>query len=300
MRPKVLGPIREVYADRGRTMVANSGQPGVVTTETVYQEANTDNRRLIDEILDELILPGSAIIGVENLTQLHERSRSGESCLILTEHYSNFDIPCLFYLLGRQHQSEVAEAIVAMAGMKLTEESGFVKAFSEAYTRIVIYPTRSLNSISDPTLLEQERKRSKRLNMAATRQMIRLKHTGRMILLFPSGTRYRPGKPDTKRGVKEVNSYIKSFDTMIFVGIAGNVLRIHPTGDMTQDLAARDMMILQASEPVSCEEFRTAARDSTPEGIDPKQHVADTVMARLEQIHTSAEKLRQDRLNRPE
>ena len=57
MSPEVLGPIREVYGDRARTMVANSGQPQLVTTETVYQEANTNNRRLIDQILDELVLP---------------------------------------------------------------------------------------------------------------------------------------------------------------------------------------------------------------------------------------------------
>ncbi len=300
MRPEVLGPIREVYADRGQTMVANSGQPRVVTTETVYQEANTDNRRLMDQTLGELALPGSAIMGVENLAQLHARSRSGESCLILMEHYSNFDIPSLYYLLARQKQAAVAESIVAMAGMKLNEDSGFVRAFSEAYTRLVIYPSRSLDSITDPELLDKEQKRSKQLNMAATRQMIRLKHTGRMILLFPSGTRYRPGKPDSKRGVKEVDSYLKSFDTTIFVGIAGNLLQIHPTGDMSRDLATKDVMILQISEPLSCEEFRTAARDSVPEGTDPKQHVADTVMARLEELHGSAEKIRQDQLNRRE
>ncbi len=297
MSPEVLGPIREVYADLGRTMVANSGQPQAVTTENVYQEANTDNRLLMNQIVDELVLPGSAIIGVENLAQLHKRSCSGETCLILMEHYSNFDIPSLFHLLVRQHRIEAAEAIIAIAGMKLSEDSGFVKAFSESYTRIVIYPSRSLESITDPELLEEERKRSKRLNMAATRQMIRMKHKGRMILLFPSGTRYRPGKPDTKRGVKEVDSYIKSFDTMIFVAIAGNVLRIHPTGDMSRDLATKDVMILKVSEPVSCEEFRTAARNSAPEGVDPKRHVADTVMARLEEMHIAAEEIQQNRLN---
>jgi len=296
MSPEVLGPIREVFADRGRAMVANAGQPRVVTTENVYQEANSDNRRLIDQMLDEIVLPGSAIIGVDNLAQLYDRSCSGESCLILMEHYSNFDIPSLFYLLGRHQKPEVADAIIAMAGMKLNEDSGFVSAFSESYTRIVIYPTRSLDSITDPQLLEEQQKRSKQLNMAATRQMIRLKHSGRMVLVFPSGTRYRPGKPDTKRGVKEVDSYIKSFDTVIFVGISGNVLRIHPTGDMSRDLVTKDMMILQASEPVSCNEFRVAARDCTPQGTDPKQHVADTVMARLEEYHISAENLRQERL----
>jgi glycerol-3-phosphate O-acyltransferase len=281
-------------------MVANSGQPQVVTTETVYQEANTDNRLILDQIVDELLLPGSAVIGIENFVKFHERSRSGRPCLILMEHYSNFDIPSLYYLLTRQQQAEAADAIIAIAGMKLNEDSGFVRAFSESYTRLVIYPTRSLDKISDPVLLEAEQRRSKELNMAATRQMIRLKHNGKMILVFPAGTRYRPGKPDTKRGVKEVDSYIKSFDTMVFVAIAGNCLRIHPSGDMSRDLVTKDVMILQVSEPVSCQQFRAAARNSTPAGIDPKQHVADTVMAKLEEIHASAEELQQDRLNRCE
>ena len=296
MSQEVLGPIREVFADRARTMVANSGQPKVVTTESVYQEANTDNRRLIDGMLDELALPGSEIIGVEHIAGLYERSRAGESCLILMEHYSNFDIPSLLYLLTRQGLPDAAKAIIAIAGMKLNEDSPFVRAFTEAYTRIVIYPSRSLDSVADPETREAERRRSQPLNMAATRQMIRLKHKARMVLVFPSGTRYRPGKPDTKRGVKEVDSYIKSFDTMVFVGMAGNTLQIHPTGDMSMDLTTKDVMILQATEPVSCEEFRTAGRNTTPDGVDPKQHVADLVMARLDEIHASAARIRDERL----
>jgi len=296
MSPEVLGPIREVFADRARTMIELSGQPPVVTSETVFQEANEQNRRLIDSILDELVLPGSEIIGIENLIELYRRSQAGESCLMLMEHYSNFDLPAIFYLLTRQDQSQIAESIVAIAGMKLNEDSGFVRAFSEAYTRIVIYPSRSLESISDPVKLEEERRRSQQLNMAATRQMIRLKHKGRMVLVFPSGTRYRPGKPSTKRGVKEVDSYIKSFDTMILIGIAGNVLRIHPTGDMSRDLTTRDVMILDVSAPISCEEFRTTARSNVPPGKDPKQHVADAVMERLEVMHVEAEQVRTSRL----
>ena len=114
--------------------------------------------------------------------------------------------------------------------------------------------------------------------------------------MFPAGTRYRPGRPDTKRGVKEVDSYIKSFDTVCFVGIAGNVLQIHPSGDMSQDYATRDVMILNSSEPVSCEEFRATLRDSRLADQDPKQHVADAVMLRLEEIHAAADELRQERL----
>lgn len=296
MSPEVLGPIRDVFSDRGRTMVENSGHPRVVTTETVYQEANRENRNIIDTMLDEIVLPGSEIVGIDRLVNLGDRSRAGEPCLILMEHYSNFDIPALYYLLSHGGYRETADSIVAIAGMKLNEDSGFVRAFTEAYTRVVIYPSRTLESISDPAVLADEMRRSKELNMAATRQMIRFKHHGKMILVFPSGTRYRPGRPDTKRGVKEVDSYIKSFGTMVFVGIAGNVLRIHPTGDMSRDLVARDVMVFDVSEPVSCHDFRRAVRNSAPEQADLKQHVADAVMARLETHHADAQRLRQQRI----
>jgi len=300
MSPEVLGPIRDVFGREARELAANSEQSPVITTENLYQKANMVNRRIIEGVLDDLVLPGSELVGLENLVELYNRSLAGECCLILMEHYSNFDIPSLVYMLARSEEREAADRIVAIAGMKLNEDSTFVRSFSEAYTRIVIYPSRSLEGITDKEELESERRRSQMLNMAATRQLIRVKHNGHMILVFPSGTRYRPGKPDTKRGVKEVDSYIKSFDVMLFVGIAGNVLQIHPTGDMSRDLVTRDVLILQASEPISCSKFRGEIRDQTPPGKDPKQHVADAVMQELDRIHASAEALRQARLDSSE
>jgi hypothetical protein len=85
---------------------------------------------------------------------------------------------------------------------------------------------------------------------------------------------------------------------MVFVGIAGNVLQIHPTGDMSRDLTTRDVLILEASKPVACSQFRAKLREQTPAGKDPKQHVADAVMNELETIHASAERLRQERLEK--
>lgn len=296
MSPEVLGPIRDVFGKEALEMARNSEQSPVITPENVYQKANLANRRVIEGILDKLVLKGSKIVGLDNLVELSNRSLAGECCLILMEHYSNFDIPSLVYLFARAGHEEAAERIIAIAGMKLNEDSTFVRSFSEAYTRIVIYPSRSLTSVSDAEVLETERKKSQQINMAATRQMIRFKHKGRMVLVFPSGTRYRPGQPDTKRGVKEIDSYMKSFDTVVFLGVAGNVLQIHPTGDMSRDLTTRDVIVLHASKPVSCAEFRDDVRDRTPAGIDPKQHVADAVMRELDKIHSCAEKVRQERL----
>jgi glycerol-3-phosphate O-acyltransferase len=83
---------------------------------------------------------------------------------------------------------------------------------------------------------------------------------------------------------------------MVLIAIAGNTLQIHPTGDMSKDLTTKDVMIFQASEAMPCAQFRSAARNETPEGEDPKQHVADAVMARLDEIHAAAAAIREERL----
>ncbi|TVQ20341.1 MAG: 1-acyl-sn-glycerol-3-phosphate acyltransferase [Spirochaetaceae bacterium] len=303
MEPEILGPILELFrspefAARSQELPPTSDSDKRLTTSaTVYQPGKEPNRAFIHRIMEQLALPGSGIVGIDHLRDLADRSARGVPCLILMEHYSNFDIPCLDYLLRAADGEDIADRITAIAGMKLNEESPYVHAFAEAYTRIVIYPSRSLLKISDPDALKREQARSREINMAATRQMIRLKHEGHMILVFPSGTRYREGEPDTKRGVKEVDSYLKSFESMVLVSIAGNVLRIHPTGDMNRDLATRDLVVLNVSEPLSCAEFRDAARMPATAAEDAKQAVADAVMARLETLHAAAEAERVRRLN---
>ena len=296
MNPEVLGPIRQVYGEAARSLREHSTQRHAITPDNVYQEANVGNRRLIHRVLDDLIVPGSGILHPEHLVDLRERSHQGASCMMLMEHYSNFDLPCLYYLLEKAGLKHIADEVVAIAGMKLTEESVFVNAFAEAYTRIVIYPSRSLLKYEESTELQQERLRSGEINMAATRQMIRLKHEGRIVLVFPTGTRYREGNPDTKRGVKEVDSYLKLFDYTVLIGIAGNVLRINPNGDMSEDLATRDLVLMNVSQPIRCREFREAARRSAPPGIDPKQHAADLIMAELADGHDETERERMRRM----
>ena len=155
MIPERLGPIREVFAEYADRLRENSATPRVITPQSVYQESNTENRAIIDTILDQLVLPGSGVLHAENLEAIRDRSRAGESCLILPEHYSNFDTPCLHYLMSKAGYPDLAESVIFMAGMKLTEESGFVNAFAEAYTRIVIYPSRSLRKIEDPDVLQR-------------------------------------------------------------------------------------------------------------------------------------------------
>ncbi|HUX39061.1 MAG TPA: 1-acyl-sn-glycerol-3-phosphate acyltransferase, partial [Rectinemataceae bacterium] len=114
-----------------------------------------------------------------------------------------------------------------------------------------------------------------------------LKTEGKLILVFPTGTRYRPWAPETGRAVREIDSYIKSFSKMCLVSINGNILRISESKDMTDDLLCKDTVIYEASEPISCEDFRNRVKHEHHHHIveDRKQAVADAIMAGLAQLH---------------
>jgi glycerol-3-phosphate O-acyltransferase len=84
---------------------------------------------------------------------------------------------------------------------------------------------------------------------------------GNAVLVFPSGTRYRPGKPETKRGVREIDSYIRLSDVMLLVSINGNCLRFSDDpADMLGDICEPDRIVMTASPVIDCVAFREEAR----------------------------------------
>ena len=287
--------IRDNYEGIARKMVENSRQPHQVDETAIYQESNLDNRKLIDGILEDLVLPGSALYHFEHLEMLCKYAQQGYSGLILMEHYSNFDVPCLYYFLERQGDvgHNIADSIVSVAAMKLNEESKFVLAFTEAYSRIVIYPQRGLDKLDDP----EEERRARSFNHRAVREMVRCKNEGKLVLMFPTGTRYRPQEPDTKRVLNAVDSYMKSFDYVVFVGIAGNVLLVNPSNEMSEDFPQKDVVTFTVSPPIDSREFRNRYRAAAAEDEDPKRAVARGVEAEFARMHVEAEDYRNRNLS---
>jgi glycerol-3-phosphate O-acyltransferase len=269
-----------------------------VTEQNVYQQGDANVVPLLDQMVEALILPGSGVGGMENLFDLYQKAVSGKSCLLLLEHYSNLDLPLFLYLLRKESEKgrEIADAVVAIAGIKLNEENPVVAAFTGAYRRIVIYPSRSLLGL-DAKNNRAEIVRSNGINRAAMKALLELKVSGKLILVFPSGTRYRPWDPTTKQGVREIDSYIKSFDYMCPVAINGEVLHVRP-GDMMEDFVSKDVVRLTAGPVLSCTEFRDRTRvEAEALGIeDKKQAAADAVMLLLEEMHNKTEPERQKRL----
>lgn len=262
----------------------------------VYEEANMQLRPYMWKLLDEAFNSESGLGNLENYKDFYENVvKQGKSGLILMEHYTNLDLPGILYLLEKQGEDwakDLSSRIVAVAGMKLNEADAGVRAFTEGFTRVVIYPTRSLNAVEGKEISEEEKiaeeQKARKINFAAMRAMDGCKKRGQVILVFPSGTRYRPGKPETKRGLREIDSYLRLFDKMILVSINGNCLRINPDNpdDMLADILEPGKCVFTASPVIDCKEFRNNILDNLPEGVeDPKQKTVDAVMEYLEKQH---------------
>ena len=294
--------LKEKYGDLFTAMVKSSRAAAKIDETKVYEEANMENRKYMTKLLDDTFNSEAGLGNVENFKAFYDAVvNEGKSGLILMEHYTNLDLPAIIYLLEKQGEpwaKDFASRIVAVAGMKLNEASAGVRAFTEGFTRVVIYPTRSLNAIEEKGATEEElqaeEQKARKINFAAMRAMDACKKRGQVILVFPSGTRYRPGKPETKRGLREIDSYLRLFDNMILVSVNGNCLRINPESpdDMLSDILEPGKVTLTASPVINCKKFRNDVLEALPaDEPDPKQKTIDKVMEYLQNQHDEVAKI---------
>ncbi|WP_147613576.1 1-acyl-sn-glycerol-3-phosphate acyltransferase [Treponema pectinovorum] len=290
-----MASIRERYGEYFKQMATMSHAAAKIDATNVYQKANPQTKKIMDTLISENMAEGSRLEGIENFKQFLAAIKSGKSGLILMEHYANTDLPGLIWLLENSDDEdcrELGKRVVAIAGMKLNEADPMVRAFAESFTRVVIYPTRSLDSASEKAKskedIEAETKKARAINLAAMHAMDKCKRNGEAILVFPSGTRYRPGKPETKRGLKEIDSYLRMFDVMILVSINGMILKFNPDNmsDMLADECAPAVCVYKASPVIECKPYRKEFLETLPADCpDPKQAMIDHVMEYLEKQH---------------
>ena len=293
--------IGDIYGNTVEQLILHSTQSRWVTHKSVFQEANEKNRQLVDTIITDCLLPRSQIVNYERLTELYALCKRGKSCLILMEHYSNFDIPCLCNLLSRNGTSGIAidKSLIAMSAVKLNEESPFVLAFTEAYTRIVIYPARIIAEIEvNSAQYKDELKVAHAINKAALKQIEHRKEEGHIVLMFPTGTRYKPGQPDTKKVLRAADAYIKRFDYMVCIGSAGNVLELNDASDMSGDYIIQDSVFFVVGEVQRCRRFRKQAREDAGEHEDRKRAVASAVEHEFARLHAEAVRLHRESCDR--
>ena len=292
-------PLTQKYSEYFRQMGSLSKAASKIDETNVYQPGNPDTRRIMDALVGENILPESRLEGVENFEAFYDQVCAGKHGLILMEHYANTDLPGLCYMLersGNEKLVNLSKKIVAIAGMKLNEDNPVIRAFAESFTRVVIYPTRSLNKNEEKASSTEEAKaeetKARKINLAAMHAMDDCKKRGEVILVFPSGTRYRPGHPETKKGLREIDSYLRLFDIVILVSINGSILEIQDE-DMLHDTVGPDKMIFASSPVIECKPFRKDFMAALPADTeDPKQKMIDHVMDLLAKQHDEIEKIR--------
>jgi glycerol-3-phosphate O-acyltransferase len=288
----MIETLATAFSEQIKKAVSQSNVSTVITGQNVYQEGDANILPLLDEMVESLILPGSGLAGLENLEELLAKAESGKSCLLLVEHYSNLDLSVFSTMVRKAggRGNDISSAVIAIAGMKLNEDNPIVAAFASAYSRIVIYPSRSLHGIPEE-IKKVELPRSNAINRAALKALNEQKVKGKLILVFPSGTRYRPWDPETKKGIREIDSYIRSFDYFCFVSLNGEILHVQKS-DMLNDAVSKDIVRVTAGPVISCAEFREKARAAAIDDEDKKQAVADTIMTELEKMHIAAEEER--------
>jgi len=294
--------LKDAYGKYFKEMLQYSKAPAKIDSTNVYQEANKDLTKYMEMLISDNILPGSGLGNVENFKEFYDAVKAGKRGLILMEHYTNLDLPEIIYFLkihGEDWSKEFSEKIVAVAGMKLNEAGADIRVWTEGFTRVVIYPTRSLDKVGASGASEEEKiaeeKKARAINLAAMRAMDDCKKRGQVVLVFPSGTRYRPGHPETKKGLREIDSYLRLFDIVLPVAINGNCLRINPDNpeDMVSDIVEHDKVLLTASKMLDCKAYRKQVLDSLPaDEPDPKQKTIDGIMDILAKLHDEVEKTR--------
>ncbi len=289
METSELAEMAKKYSDKMRAN-HESGDNLKITPENVYQEGVKHNYDLFMELMEKLMLPGSGVMGVENLLKTRPILDQKKSVLFLMKHAGNFDVSCFYSLVGREGPpyKDILDRLVFIAGRKLNEDSVMVKTFTEVFNRIVIVPNREIpvkrggEKPWEASAREEVIKEAGRINRAALREMVRLKKNGHIIALFPMGGRPKPHLKE--KGVKETTSYMRLFDYVYFIAMQGNLL---PVGKkMMEESPRQDRIVFRVSEPVLTASYLEESRrrfEMQDKESDFDQFNVDRVMVEIGQ-----------------
>ena len=246
-RNKIDDAFTSLFFEYTKKMIKNSKMniDTTITPENIYQLAHKENRDLLFEIIKKSHLPGSTILGIENILKLYTLAQQGKACIVLSEHFSNLDVLSMFtrfYDYPDEKMKEIFEKFIFIAGVKLNENP-LVKLYTEMFSRVVIFPIRSLSKMAGKEEHQKQIELAKKINIRSTRKIRELRTQGYVFVMYPAGTRYRPWAPETKRGIKEAASYLNSFDYFCCCSINGNNMLPEQHEDMTGEKYKKDVVI---------------------------------------------------------
>lgn len=212
--------------------------PDRIAPGNVVRWANTRVQSSLAAMCRRLLLPGSELLGVENLIELTNLALQGRSCILCLNHRSNLDVPTLCTLLEDQTDLDLFRHIIWIAGRKLEEDVGLTGLLVQGFNRVIVTPRSWLQGDH----ADEEVHEAHLINLAAHRAIHELRGQGWVFALFPGATRLRPGDESTAHAIEETDSYLKHFEFMVLGRIDGCTLPVSRDRDLTHEIPTLDLM----------------------------------------------------------
>ena len=260
-KPLPAGDATSMFAKELRGLAQMGSVQLPLTPDRVVQLAKKSMQPHFAEICRKLLLPGSSIKGWRNVEELGQRARAGKACLLCLSHVSNLDVPILYAILEDQHDIEVFNQIIWIAGRKLSEDTLLTQTLIQSCNRIVVTPLSWFSGHHS----EKEQRQAHTINRAAQREMVKLRHEGWIFGLFPTGTRIRPGVESTARAIAEVDTYLKTFDFIVIGRIDGCTLPVSREQDFMHETPKRDRVIFTFGSVHRTNQWRADALKRFPD-----------------------------------
>jgi len=162
-------------------------EPETLEKIGVYTEGNESAREFMINFLNP-IMSNFKVVGLENL-ELIDKVIGKYPVTLISNHLSHLDAPGIFHLLYTSGElgKKIAEKIVFIAG-RLAFEPDFTRLGLYMFGTLLVCSKRDMSD--NPSLSDLMTK----INMRAFRLSQKLQSDGKIISIFPEGTRSRDGR----------------------------------------------------------------------------------------------------------
>ena len=149
----------EKYAYLFKDLAAFARAENKIDETNIYQEANQKILPIVDKMLEENMLPGSKMEGMEHVKDFLDQIAAGKHGLLLCEHYSNFDLPGLHYLLRQAgEEGKILAAIIDLLGDITEEICDSKQSLSKLAEDLTLYPQHTINvRVKDKGAVENDK-----------------------------------------------------------------------------------------------------------------------------------------------
>jgi glycerol-3-phosphate dehydrogenase/1-acyl-sn-glycerol-3-phosphate acyltransferase len=247
-------------------------EPELLETVGVYTEGQESARKFMVSFLNP-IMKNFKVEGLENL-EIVEKLIGKYPMTLISNHLSHLDAPGIFHLLYNSSPlgKKIAEKIVFIAG-RLAFEPDFTRLGLYMFGTLLVCSKRDM--ADNPSLSDLMTK----INMRAFRISQKLQSEGKIISIFPEGTRSRDGR--LMPFVDTVYHYV-SGKIVIPVSVEGTD-KILPTSSFLFNAAPGKLTI---GKPVIVGDMRKKGHDSLfdelehleyPKVGDKKQFLIDNL-----------------------